>query len=93
MEYEEIIARKTNTIFAGNVIKTILNRQNVIKVDPQYNFHLIENDPDDNKFVDCAICGNASYMVSEDAHFRILHKIDFPAIQLLTLREFVDLSR
>lgn len=93
MEYEEIIARKTNTIFAGNVIKTILNRQNVIKVDPQYNFHLIENDPDDNKFVDCAICGNASYMVSEDAHFRILHKIDFPAIQLLTLREFVDLPR
>lgn len=90
MEYEEITTRKTNAVFAGNVIKTILNQSNVIKIDPQYNFGLIEQDPDDNKFVDCAICGNASCVVSEDAHFRILYNIDFPVIQLLTLREFID---
>lgn len=88
-EYEEIIARKTNSIFANNVIKTILNQMNVEKIDPQFDFRLIEADPDDNKFVNCAICGNANFIVSEDAHFRILKQITFPSINLLTIKEFI----
>ncbi len=89
MEYEEIIAQKINSVFANNVIKTILNKRNVIKTDPRFNFHLIKQDPDDNKFVDCAICSNASYLVSEDAHYRVLRMIDFPSVQLVTIREFI----
>ena len=91
-EYEEIIARKTNSVFANNVIKTILNQRNVEKIDPQFDFRLIEADPDDNKFVNCAICGNANYIVSEDSHFRILKQIAFPTITLLTIKEFIALS-
>lgn len=91
-EYEEIIARKTNSVFANNVIKTILNQRNVIKIDPQYDFRLIEADPDDNKFVNCAICGGANYIVSEDSHFRVLKQIPFPVISLLTIREFISLE-
>lgn len=90
-EYEEIISRKTNSVFANNVIKTILNRQNVEKIDPQYDFRLIEADPDDNKFVNCAICSNANYIVSEDSHFRVLRDIKFPSVNLLTIREFVSI--
>lgn len=90
-EYEEIISRKTNSVFANNVIKTILNRQNVEKIDPQYDFRLIESDPDDNKFVNCAICSNANYIVSEDSHFRVLRDIKFPSVNLLTIREFVSI--
>lgn len=89
-EYEEILSRKTNSIFANNVIKTILNKQNVEKIDPQYDFRLIEADPDDNKFVNCAICSNANYIVSEDSHFRVLRDIKFPSVNLLTIREFVS---
>lgn len=89
-EYEEILSRKTNSIFANNVIKTILNKQNVEKIDPQYDFRLIEVDPDDNKFVNCAICSNANYIVSEDSHFRVLRDIKFPSVNLLTIREFVS---
>lgn len=62
---------------------------NVEKIDPQFNFRLIEADPDDNKFVNCAICGNANLIVSEDAHFRILKQIAFPSINLLTIKEFI----
>ena len=90
-EYEEILSRKTNSIFANNVIKTILNKQNVEKIDPQYDFRLIEADPDDNKFVNCAICSNANYIVSEDSHFRVLRDIKFPSVNLLTIREFVSI--
>ena len=43
--------------------------------DPHFRFGLIEQDPDDNKFVDCAIVAGAEYIVSEDAHFRVLETI------------------
>lgn len=45
-------------------------------------------DPDDNKFVDCAIACNAKYLVSNDKHFRILKDIPFPKVELLTAQEF-----
>ena len=54
-------------------------------------FHLIEQDKDDNKFVDCAIAANASFIVSEDAHFKHLKDIPFPYVEVLRLREFMDL--
>ena len=90
-EYEEILVRKTNPIFANNVIKTILNQNNVRKIDPTFNFRLIQSDPDDDKFVICAICGNARYIVSEDAHFKHLKDIPFPYVEVLRLKEFMDL--
>ena len=58
-EYEEIIARKTNGKVATNVIQMLLNSPYVCFVTPYYHFHLIDSDKDDNKFVDCAIAGNA----------------------------------
>ena len=51
--------------------------------------NLIQADPDDNKFVDCAVCGNAEYIVSNDSHFRILSEIDWPKLQLVTIQEYV----
>ena len=52
MEYEEILS-------ANAIIKTLLNRRNLKRVSPVWRFNLITSDPDDNKFVDCAICGQA----------------------------------
>ena len=70
LEYEEIISQKTNQYFADLVINTILNKPNVIRVSPSWRFDVIKTDPDDNKFVDCAVCGGAEYIVSNDKHFR-----------------------
>lgn len=52
-------------------------------------FHLIEADPDDNRFVDCAICGNAELIVTNDAHFNVLKNIDFPIVDVKSIQEFV----
>jgi predicted nucleic acid-binding protein len=49
----------------------------------------ITNDPDDNKFVDCAIASNADYIVSQDSHFDILKFIDFPKVNVIRLEEFM----
>ena len=88
-EYEEIIARKTSQAFAEMIIHIILNSENVVFVNPYYRFGLIIADPDDNKFVDCAIVANADYIVSQDAHFEILKTINFPKVNVIRIEEFV----
>lgn len=62
-EYEEIISLKTNPIIAANVVQTLLNSPFVRLINPYFQFNLIEKDKDDNKFVDCAIAANASFIV------------------------------
>ena len=88
-EYEEIFARKTSPVFAEKIIHIILNSENVIFVNPSYRFGLISVDPDDNKFVDCAIIANADYIVSQDTHFDILKTISFPKVNVIRIEEFV----
>lgn len=61
------------------------------RVSPTYFFNLIKSDPDDNKFVDCAICGNAEYIVSNDAHFKILNEIDFPKVRVVRIEDYLVL--
>jgi len=41
----------------------------LIYCSPQYQFHVVTADEDDNKFTDCAIAVNADYVITDDAHF------------------------
>jgi len=88
-EYEEILARKTSPQFAEMIISIILNSNNIFFANPYYHFELIANDPDDNKFVDCAIVANADYIVSQDSHFNVLKDIDFPKVNVIRIEEFI----
>lgn len=87
-EYTEVLAAKTSLWFAEAVVDTIVNNENTVRVTPTYFFDLIKADPDDNKFVDCAICGNAEYIVSNDSHFKILNEIDFPKVRVLRIEDY-----
>ncbi len=87
-EYMEILTAKVSSTFAENIVGAILRSPFVRRFDPQFHFNLIEADPDDNKFVDCAIIANADFIVSEDSHFRVLKTIPFPKVNVLTLDEF-----
>ena len=89
MEYEEVISQKTSSFFADIIIKALLNRRNLVRVSPTWRFQLITQDPDDNKFVDCAISCQAEILVSNDKHFNILNEIDFPAVTILRLQDFI----
>ena len=66
---------------------------NIEHVNPTYRFNLITTDPDDNKFVDCAIIAGATYIVSNDHHFQELERYDFPKVNVCTLSEFLDIIR
>lgn len=89
-EYEEILQLKTSVLFASTIIKRLLNSTSSIFVTPYYKFNLIKSDPDDNKFVDCAVAGRAKYIVSDDRHFEILKSIDFPKVDVVTLDEMME---
>ena len=89
-EYREIIAQKTNKVVADNVIRLLAESPFVEYIDPHYHLELIQADPDDNKFVDCAFAANATYIVSNDHHFDVLRTIEFPKIQVLKLIEFLQ---
>lgn len=89
-EYEKIIERVANEAVAHNVINAIIRSPYTHFFTPHFRFQLIEADPDDNKFVDCAIVAGADYIVSEDAHFRILKEIDFPKVNVIRLIQFME---
>lgn len=88
LEYEEVLARKAPAAVALNVVNFIETHPETFKVNVYFRFDLIAEDPDDNKFVDCLISANADYLVSNDSHFQVLKKMNFPKVAVLTLDEF-----
>jgi predicted nucleic acid-binding protein len=92
-EYVEILERLFNHSFAEAVVKTIVNSPFLEYVAPFYKFELIKSDPDDNKFVDCAIAANARYIVSNDRHYDVLKTINFPRVEVLSLSSFANLIK
>ena len=88
-EYQEILEQQITPTVAENVVMLILNHLNVQLVDPYFRMGIITDDPDDNKFVDCAFAAGADYLVSEDSHFKVLRQTPFPQLNLVTLDEFL----
>ena len=88
-EYEEILTQKLGQTIAQNIIKAIIARPNTLKFDPHFQFQLITQDVDDNKFVDCAIVANAQYIVTEDRHYNVLETINFPKVDVIDLDTFL----
>lgn len=92
-EYEEILCRKANRLIATMVLEIIIQAPNSIRVDAHYRWNLITKDPDDNKFVDCAIFANADFIVSDDKHFGELGSVKFPKVLVVRLDDFARLFR
>jgi uncharacterized protein len=90
-EYQEIIAQQTDEIVAENVLKAITKLPNVEICTIYYHWNLIIQDPDDDKFADCAVCGDADYLITHDKHFNILKTTYFPTVNVVNLFEFETL--
>ena len=89
-EYVEILERKTNSIVANNIIEVLIQLKNVEKIEVSYKWNLIIEDPDDNKFVDCAIAGRVRYIVTNDRHFSQLKNIPFPKVDIISIQDFLE---
>lgn len=92
-EYEEQMKFRYDDIFVDGELEEIISLPNIERVDPWFKWNLITADPDDNKFVDCAIASNTDYLVTNDRHFDILKKLSFPKVRIITLQEFMKVLK
>jgi putative PIN family toxin of toxin-antitoxin system len=89
-EYAEVIEREYSLQAADIVIETLLTSNNHQRTEAFFKWQLVESDPDDNKFVDCAIASNADYLVSDDKDILQLNRIPslFPPIPIVDFDTF-----
>jgi putative PIN family toxin of toxin-antitoxin system len=93
LEYEEIIGQRATPAIALNIINMLHHLANVEKKEVFYYWNLITADPDDNKFVDCAIAGAADCIVTNDRHFEEVKKAAFLKITVLNADELLAWCR
>jgi len=73
------------------LLDIIVHNPYTIFVNPVFRFKVIEADPDDNKFVDCAVAAKALCIVSDDKHFSNLSKYEFPYVEVVRLADAVSM--
>ena len=81
-EYAEIIERHMGSGASEDALGLIENLTNIEYITTYFKFRLLK-DEDDDKFVDCAIAANASFIVSHDSDFKILEHIGFPKVRVI----------
>ena len=87
-EYAEIMTLKLGTDTSEAVLSIFDNLPNIKLVTRYYRWFAIKNDPDDDKFVDCAVAANAICIVTEDKHFNILKQNSFPKVEVMNMNAF-----
>jgi putative PIN family toxin of toxin-antitoxin system len=92
-EYAEILSKYSSSFLATNTLEVIENAVNTVLITRYFAFELIKNDPDDNKFVDCAIASNADFIVTNDGHFNVLKEIPFPQVNIILIDDFMEILK
>jgi putative PIN family toxin of toxin-antitoxin system len=83
----EALANKYPIVDISGIIEMVTIYSEIVGTDGYEIFEC--EDPDDNKFVECAMAGNCKTIVSGDKH--LLKLSGFQNINVLTPRKFVDL--
>jgi putative PIN family toxin of toxin-antitoxin system len=64
----------------------LLGNANV--VEPDFQLDAVPGDPDDNRVLECAVAGNADFIVSGDRH--LLRIGCYEGIAIVTVRQFLE---
>lgn len=95
-EFEEVLSRdyfiekiKERNLNVDGIKANILRVVTLIK--PTEKIEIIDKDPDDNKVLECALEGEAKYIVSGDIHLLNLKR--FRGIEIVTSRRFLEILK
>ena len=90
LSYEPVLARHR---MSHEEIAEIVEgfREFAVLIEPNQKIEAIPDDPEDNKFLECALAGEAAYVVSGDAHLLALRH--YQDIQILSPTAFLALLR
>ena len=88
-EFEKIISKETFALTREeieNLIELVLSFSIILI--PSQKVSIIKKDPNDNMFIDCALAGNAEYIISGDSHLLDISK--YKGIKILTAKKFLE---
>lgn len=91
LEYQEIIAQKYGPVTANALIALLGELSNVHYLNTYYHWELINVDPDDNKYCDCAVAAGADYIITQDKHFNVVKDNPFPPLKIISVDDFTAL--
>ena len=92
LEYEETITRLSGAARwqqVEHLLAAIFQAHaNILFIAPHFRFRVITNDPDDDKFVDCAIAAQADFIITADTDFEALARAAYKP-KPITPEEFI----
>lgn len=88
-EFERVIAYEhlPFTREEQRVLPRLVRREATV-VEPEVDVREIDEDPDDDKFLECAVAADADYLVSGDDH--VLDVEEFRGTEIVTADEFLQ---
>lgn len=91
LEYEEKFTEFWGQEVCHNLLGLLLTADNTSFLGIFYQFNLVKDEADDNKFADLFVASAADVLVTNDNSLLALNAIDFPLIKSITLQEFATL--
>ena len=90
LEYAEMTGYYFSPVAAELVTSLLLAAPNHQRQEPYFRFGQVIADPDDNKFVDCAIAAGSDWLVSDDRHIlNLLRETNrFPPVPICSFADF-----
>jgi predicted nucleic acid-binding protein len=90
LEYAEMTGYYYSPVAAELVTSLLLATPNHVRQEPYFRFGQVTADPDDNKFVDCAIAAGVDWLASDDQHIlNLLRETNrFPPEPIRSFEEF-----
>lgn len=89
-EYIKVLLRPELKVKKDNIIRLIsifILKAEIIKVKTKLD--IIERDPSDNKFLECALDGKVDYIITGDKHLLELKK--YKKIKIVDPKTFIDM--
>jgi putative PIN family toxin of toxin-antitoxin system len=72
-----------------DLLMGLLEMENSVFVFPKVPLHFVEEDPEDNHVLECALEGKVQYIISGDTHLLALN--EFQGILIVTPSEFISI--
>jgi len=84
------VLRRPKFRLTSEIIDPIISQmfQRAEFVTPDTYIHVIEADPSDNKFLEAALTGQATYIVSDDKH--LLELKSYKNVRIISARDFLS---
>jgi len=88
-EYARVLHRLLDdTRQVDNVLKLFAEGYNLVFTSKTPTLDIVKKDPDDNKFIECAVALDCDVVISGDKHLRDIKK--YMRISILSPKEFIE---